>query len=268
MRCLTLPLLAGVALGISGCVSWPMLGSGGMAEVRPGDAILVEADQPLTPEHGLRFDLELNRRHLDMLVLEGAELCFPATVVQAKAREKRIARALYGGLPFDAANDLIIQHQLLSRLEQQLDTVRSEQACKIPTSPDQEQPGDIGSRIDRLLNSDNQFALNSAELNPKYVGRLAEAAVLLRDLPGYRLRIVGHAEAMDSQPDNQTLSLQRAEKVARYLQVLGLSIGRIEVSAIASDHSLLEGNQPHERLANRRVTIELIETTTDTTRRE
>ncbi|MES9905303.1 MAG: OmpA family protein [Sedimenticola sp.] len=268
MRRMTAPLLITLSLGLNGCISWPLQGSGGMAELRPGTTIPVEADQPLTPAHGLRFDLEINRRHLDVLVLEGAELCFPATVVQAKEREKRIARALYGGLPFDAANDLIIQHQLLARLERQLDYVRKEQACRIPVSPDQQQPGDMGSRINTLLNSDNQFALDSAELNPKYVGRLAEAAVLLRDLPGYQLRIVGHADVVGAKSHNQQLSMQRAEKVARYLQVLGLPKARIEVTAVASDHPLFEGNQPHERLVNRRVTIELIETASDTARRE
>ncbi|MBL1277894.1 MAG: OmpA family protein [Ectothiorhodospiraceae bacterium] len=261
MRWFSLIVIFSGLPGLSGCVSWPDSGHGGMAEHYHDTLYQVIADQPLGPEHGLRFDLDLARLHLDVLVLEGAELCFPATVIQAKQRQDRITRELHGGLDFDAANNLIIQRTLLSRLERQLDYVRQRDVCITPMTTGQKTPGDFGKRIYNLLNSDNQFAFDSAELNPKYVARLAEAAQLLRDQPGYHLHITGHADA-EGQPEyNRSLSLDRAKMVGRYLHILGLPNERLSFDAVGSDHPLFMSDQQaaHIRLVNRRVSIELIE---------
>ncbi len=237
-----------------------------MAEHHPETINPVLSNQPLGPEHGLHFELDLARRHLDILVLEGAELCFPATVVQAKQRQDRITRELHGSLKYDAANDLIIQRKLLARLERQLDYVRQEAVCILPISHGQhvqKKPGDIGKRIYDLLNGDNQFAFDSSELNPKYIGRLAEAAQLLHNQPDYHLRITGHADAMGEKTHNRTLSLERAKKVGRYLQILGFPAEHIQVDAVGSDQPLFndsDNKKAHIRLVNRRVSIELIET--------
>ena len=156
-----------------------------MAEHSMANISPVMAHEPLGPEHGLRFDLELTSRHLDMLVLEGAELCFPATVLQSKQRQHRIAREVAGELHYDAANDLIVQRGVLARLEKQLNYVTSRGLCQIShQSPPKQiatgtaQPETTISDIINILNSDNQFATDSSELNPKYVGRLAEDANL------------------------------------------------------------------------------------------
>ncbi len=256
-------LVAVAALGLGGCISWPLKGLGGLAELKPSKASAVEAGQPLGPEHGLRFEQELIKRHLDVLILEGAELCFPATVVQARERQNRIARQLEGGLEYDAANDMVVQRELLGRLENQLDYVKRGVAC-VPGSGGEESaprhPGAIGKRLDDLLNSDNQFASGSSELNPKYFARLAEAAGLLKERSDIRLRIVGHADARGSDATNQSLSLERARKVARYLKILGLDGKRIQVAAVGAEDPLMVGREPQNRMVNRRVTIEVIET--------
>ena len=256
------------ALVLNGCasMSWPEQGSGGLAERSLGDMIPVQADEPLSPEHGLRFDMELTARHFDSLVMEGAELCFPATVVQLRLRQQRIARQLQGGLTHDAANDILVQRQMLSRLERQLDHVRQADVCVIPTIAGEDTPGSTAQRIDELLNSDNQFAFGSFELNPKYVGRLAEAAALLRDAPHYHVEITGHADSVGDADRNRTLSLDRAHQVSRYLQIMGIPPSRIEVSAAGSDSPLFAGDSPERRLVNRRVSISLIETANDPTR--
>ncbi|MCP3870952.1 MAG: OmpA family protein [Gammaproteobacteria bacterium] len=264
MRQLTIIFILLGSLGLSGCVSWPSKGQGGMAEHNPVILSPAMPDQPLGPEHGLRFDLDLVQRHLDVLVLEGAELCFPATVVQARQRQNRIARELQGGLDFDAANDLIVQRKLLARLERQLDYVRQQQVCILPVTAAQERPGDMGKRIHDLLNSDNQFAFNSPELNPKYVGRLAEAAQLLLVHPGYQLKVTGHADARGTESHNRDLSMARARKVGRYLQIFGLEPERIKIDAVGSDSPLFDGKEPQVRLTNRRVSIELIEAANST----
>jgi len=230
----------------------------------------VMPDQPLTPQHGLHFELELVRRHLDVLVLEGAISCFPASVAQARGRQNRIARELHGELDSDAANDLIIERIRLAQLERQLDHVKKQALCVLPKSQPSvqfsnppvtnapQQTEEMVERIHRLLNSDNQFAFDSSEPNPKYVARLTEATLLLGDLSGYRLRIVGHTDSLGQKEHNQKLSLGRARKIADYLEKLGVDSGRIQIEAVGSKSPLFNGDEAHVRLVNRRVSIELI----------
>jgi len=259
VRLLRLIAAGSLPLLLSACVSLPLQGTGGLAEHNAARLPPVMPGEAVTAQHGLRFELQLAERHLDQLVLEGAELCFPATVVQAKQRQTRILRELQGGLDYDAANDLIVQRKLLARLERQLDYVKQNDICVLPAIAGQQQPGDMGKRIDELLNADNQFAFDSAELNPKYVGRLSEASQLLREHPGYRLRITGHADALGEAAYNRQLAMQRAQKVARYLQIFGLPAERIDIDAVGAQSPLVAGSEAHVRLTNRRVSIELIE---------
>ncbi|NLS12911.1 OmpA family protein [Vibrio sp. SM6] len=253
-------LLAG-ALLLSGCTYYPEEGQGGMAEHYYSTLSPVLPDQPLTPQQGMRFEWELLARQLDILVLEGAKLCFPASVYQARQLQDRIVRELYGGLEFDAANDIIIQRAALERLENQLDAVKGSGAC-LPNSANGDiSASELAATIYELLNIDNQFAFNSPAVNPKYMGHLAEAAHLLRDLPQYRLHITGHADSIGTHAANQTLSLERAKQVRRYLLIFGVPATRISIAAVGATDPLFEGNEPQVRLVNRRVSIELIEQT-------
>ncbi|WDE01897.1 OmpA family protein [Thalassomonas actiniarum] len=243
----------------SACSSGPPHGQGGFAEHSLDSRYPVEADQPLTPAHGLRFDFSLLSQQLDILVLEGAELCFPATVVQAKTRQKRIAREIAGGLVYDAANDIIIQRRLIARLEHQLDYVNEHEICDLPQSTALASPGELGEKIQRLLNHDNQFATDSFALSPKYMAQLAEAAILLKQAPEYHLLITGHADDRGDGEYNQKLSGNRAKQVARYLHIFGIHETRIRISAIGENDPLFLGSEAQIRLVNRRVSIELIE---------
>jgi len=227
----------------------------------------VEANQPLGHEHGLRFDFTLLTQHLDILVLEGAELCFPATVVQAQTRENRINNEMKSGLLFDAANDIIIQRSLLARLENQLNYVKRQQTCQLANTPPMSTPGDIGKRVSALLNVDNQFVSDSHALNPKYVVRLSQAVELVSSLSDYKLLITGHADISGNTQHNLVLSKQRAEQVARYLNIMGIDNERIDISAVGSSQPLFNGNNASVRLVNRRVSIELVESIIQATRR-
>jgi len=273
------------SLSLAACSNWPIEGHGGMAEhYKQMLNHNFKAGKPLGPEHGLRFDLELVSRHLDMLVLEGAELCFPATVIQAKQRQNRISRELQGDLEYDAVNDIIIQRNLLARLERQLDYIKQNDACILPiiknipinknekkssinskntskpsNNKEGKRPGASRKYISDLLNADNQFAIDSSELNPKYLGRLAEAIKLLRNIPYYNLLITGHADITGTENLNRKLSMDRAEQVGSYLQILGFPEDRLQIHAVGSNNPLFEGTDPHTKLVNRRVSIELIE---------
>ncbi|PIB17363.1 OmpA family protein [Vibrio rotiferianus] len=258
-------------VGIVGCSSlgYPEHGNGGLAESYQDISIEnyqfspVMPDEPLGPEHGLRFDWQLSKLHLDALIQEGARWCFPAAVVQALEKQNRIARELEGGLLLDAANDLVIQRRRLNQLEKQLDYVLTQTKCTPPQDIDAlRQDLDVVASIYQLLNIDNQFAIDSAEINPKYMGHLAEAAYLLRDHNDLTLVVTGHADASGDSDYNQKLAKDRAEQVKRYLTVFGISPDRVETKSLGEELPLYEGQTPGVKLTNRRVSIEVIAETT------
>ncbi|WP_375754000.1 OmpA family protein [Vibrio sp. HN007] len=245
--------------GITGCTSYPEHGQGGMAENHFSSGFTpVMPDQPLGPEHGLRFDWQLAKLHLEMLVQEGAEMCFPATVLQSRMRQDRIARELAAGLYRDAANDLIVQRKRLTELEQDLTYVTSQAECVLPrNSIDMVALNTNIETIYNLLNADNQFAFDSSEINPKYMGRLAEAALLLRENSQLSLTLTGHADATGNKAYNDKLANERAEQVERYLRIFGLAANRISVNSVGSANPLFEGESAGVRLTNRRVSVEV-----------
>ncbi|CAH6812563.1 Outer membrane protein SypB [Vibrio chagasii] len=258
-----------IALSLSvlvlGCTSYPEHGTGGLAEsydsmnYQNSDFSPVMPDEPLGPEHGLRFDWQLAKLHLDALIQEGARWCFPAAVVQAIEKQNRIARELQGGLLLDAANDLVIQRKRLNELELQLDYVTSQARCEPPKNENQfRMQLSIIQQLYALLNVDNQFAHNSIEVNPKYMGKLAEASYILKDNKSLELIVTGHSDATGSEEYNDKLALGRAQQVERYLTIFGLSPSRIKAVSVGETVPLFEGESEGTRLTNRRVSIEVI----------
>ncbi|RPB36285.1 OmpA family protein [Vibrio diabolicus] len=265
-------VVSGLVVGMFGCSSfdYPDHGKGGLAENYQDISIEnyqfspVMPDEPLGPEHGLRFDWQLTKLHLDALIQEGARWCFPAAVVQALEKQNRIARELEGGLLLDAANDLVIQRRRLNQLEQQLDYVLSQTTCTPPDDIEALRSDlNVVAEIYALLNIDNQFAVDSAEINPKYMGHLAEAAYILRDHPNLTLVVTGHADVTGSADYNQKLAQARAEQVKRYLTVFGITSERVTTKSVGDSLPLYEGETPAVRLTNRRVSIEVISPNSD-----
>ncbi|UFN70916.1 OmpA family protein [Vibrio alginolyticus] len=265
-------VVSGLVVGMFGCSSfdYPDHGKGGLAENYQDISIEnyqfspVMPDKPLGPEHGLRFDWQLTKLHLDALIQEGARWCFPAAVVQALEKQNRIARELEGGLLLDAANDLVIQRRRLNQLEQQLDYVLSQTTCTPPDDIEALRSDlNVVAEIYALLNIDNQFAVDSAEINPKYMGHLAEAAYILRDHPNLTLVVTGHADITGSPDYNQKLAQARAEQVKRYLTVFGITSERVTTKSVGDSLPLYEGETPAVRLTNRRVSIEVISPNSD-----
>ncbi|KJY94219.1 MULTISPECIES: OmpA family protein [Vibrio] len=249
-------------VSVIGCSSYPEEGRGGLAEQYIQSSFTpVMPDEPLGPEHGLRFDWQLAKLHLDALIREGARWCFPAAVVQALEKQSRIARELEGGLLLDAANDIVIQRKRLDELERQLDYVTSQAKCVPPHDEFSfQQQLAVIDKLYNLLNVDNQFAFNSTEVNPKYMGHLAQAANILREHKSLNLTVTGHADSVGDELQNQKLAMGRAKQVKRYLTIFGLEPRRIEAKSLGESLPLFEGESDGVRLTNRRVSIEVVET--------
>jgi len=256
--------MVAASLNLSACVTWPPLSSGGGAEHTATKIGADNSGQSMTPEQGLFFELELVKQHLDLMILQGANYCFPATVVQARHRQNRILRELHGGLELDAANDLIIQRTLLIRLEQQLDNVTEDKTCTPPSDDDLLVLASDIQKIADLLNSDQQFEDNSDVLTQHFTGQLAEASFLLRKHNDFSIHITGHIDTVVGH-DQQALSLARTKMIKRYLQVFGINPKYIHIKAIDNDNALFQQHLTAEKSTKRRVTIELVELDTDET---
>lgn len=274
-----------VLFAITGCANKAPKGEGGLAEHNYSNY----PNHPIGMEDALYFEQRLSQRHLDSLLLAGANICFPASVKTTKIRQARIARELQGGLKGDAANDLIIQRDQLDRLERRLNYVQMQDSC-LPaksyktSSSFSEIPNHMGNaqngmnhkstsktphamltheqekHILLLLNNNNQFVTDSTLLNPRYIGQLSEATQLLRDHPQYHLKLTGHSDSIGTETANLKLSIARAVQVERYLLIFGLNPNNIEVDGSGEMAPLFTGSQPQVQLVNRRVHIELINT--------
>lgn len=245
---------------LSGCTPFAEHGRGGGANNYLNTrSTTLDHLPPLGPEDGLQFEWVLVARHLDMLIADQAQWCFPATVLQAQRNESRIASELVGGLEVDATNSLIIQRNLLQRLEHQTKDAKQQQKCKPPRNSTIE-PEDLifAKEIYNLLNSANQFTFNSVELDPKYIINLSVASQLLAKNADYKILITGHSDVFTADMADNNLARQRAEQIKRYLSIFGLNPNRIHIEAINSRPALVSIPQPSEHLSNRRVTIELM----------
>jgi OOP family OmpA-OmpF porin len=103
-----------------------------------------------------------------------------------------------------------------------------------------------------------QFATGSADLTPQARQTLDQLGKALSssDLAQYRFRIEGHTDTVGPADLNKTLSQQRADTVAAYLQSkYGVSLNRLQTIGMGQDGLLVPTppNTPNEK--NRRVNV-------------
>ena len=268
MRTRTLCLLSLAIL--SACTRWPEHGHGGMAEHDLASINPLQHEGNSLIDVHLRQEFDLSMRHLDVLVLEGAQACFPAAVRTAKILQARIARELQGGMEADAEIDLYRQRQQLALLERRLDRidptycsllgttqVSTDRDADLDAAEAADAGADIRARLSSLLGGDNMFAFDSEQVNPLFRARLTEAATILREHDGIRLVIDGHSDEKGDDSYNAELSRRRAANVAAELVALGVDASRIDITQSGESIPLFVGDAPHIRIVNRRVDIRL-----------
>lgn len=265
MRSLIPTLMSLSLVALNGCTVWPKPGEGGLAELYQNAFLPIELHQELTTLQVLRLDLNHSQRHLDVLVIQGAKTCFPATVHEVRLLEYRIIREMEGGLFEDAEVDLITYRQQLSQLELKVDALASHTVCAVNATPivATEQTHKNHSSIDllslnQLLNSDNQFATNSDQINPKYAGNLLNACKLLKEHPSYHLNITGHTDTTGEDSFNHQLAARRASAVVDFFQQCQLDSTRLNLFHKGPTIPLFSGTSSDVLLVNRRVDIKIV----------
>jgi peptidoglycan-associated lipoprotein len=81
---------------------------------------------------------------------------------------------------------------------------------------------------------------------------------ILRENPGVRLRIEGHADERGSVEYNLALSLRRAQAVRAYLENFGINPSRLEVVGFGEEQALETGRNEAAYARNRRAEFNII----------
>jgi outer membrane protein OmpA-like peptidoglycan-associated protein len=103
------------------------------------------------------------------------------------------------------------------------------------------------------------FDFDSARIRPEFHPTLDEIAAALRQIPGQRLALTGHTDAIGPEPYNEELALRRARAVAAYLQRAGgVPPARMAVSGIGEGQPIAPNDTEAGRAQNRRVEITAI----------
>ncbi len=97
------------------------------------------------------------------------------------------------------------------------------------------------------------FEFKSAIMTDGYPS-LLRMAELLKKNPGYKVKLVGHADDRGSDRLNQKLGAARAEAVKNFLIKYGASAGQIQASSEGKRNPKIPGRSPEARFMNRRVT--------------
>ena len=102
------------------------------------------------------------------------------------------------------------------------------------------------------------FRLNSYELDTLSFTALQEMVLYLRANPSLEVAIAGHTDDSGTVEYNQLLSLQRAKRVAQFLEVHGILSSRLHVAGYGSARPLLPNTSAENSAKNRRITFEVI----------
>lgn len=102
------------------------------------------------------------------------------------------------------------------------------------------------------------FDFDSSKIRDDSRGKLARVINTLKENPGIRVRIEGHADSTGPADYNQGLSLRRAEAVRKYLVDRGVSITRLSVVGKGESEPLVSNDTRAGRAVNRRVEFKAI----------
>ena len=100
-----------------------------------------------------------------------------------------------------------------------------------------------------------RFDVDKATIQPETQPLLDDIAQVLKNLPSWRLRIVGHTDATGDAARNQVLSLQRANAVKSALVDRGIQASRLETEGAGQNQPVASNNTPEGRALNRRVAL-------------
>lgn len=116
---------------------------------------------------------------------------------------------------------------------------------------------DNGSAILVNLPDGVTFAVDSATISPSFQSTLNEIAQSMQTYPDSLIDVYGHTDSTGSDAYNQGLSERRAQAVANYLTMRGVSASRIRSQGFGESYPVASNDTLEGRQRNRRVEIKI-----------
>lgn len=116
--------------------------------------------------------------------------------------------------------------------------------------------GDDSIRL--IMPGNITFKTDSSDINAGFYATLNSVAKVLNKYDDSTVMVLGYTDSTGTAEYNQTLSKQRANAVAAYLQGQGVKASRFEVMGLGSSNSIASNATAEGRQQNRRVEIKII----------
>jgi len=101
------------------------------------------------------------------------------------------------------------------------------------------------------------FAVDSTTISPSFRAALDEVAASLQKYPNSLVDVMGHTDSTGSDAYNLDLSRRRAESVAGYLTMRGVSRARIATIGYGEQYPVADNTTAEGQARNRRVEIRI-----------
>lgn len=115
----------------------------------------------------------------------------------------------------------------------------------------------LGNNITLNMPGNITFKTASYDLSPKFFDVLNSVAKVLKKYDKTTIEVVGHTDSTGARTANMTLSYNRANAVAKYLQSQGVKSSRFAVEGYGPDYPIASNGTNAGREQNRRVEIKL-----------
>ena len=114
-----------------------------------------------------------------------------------------------------------------------------------------------GNDIRLVMPSDITFAVDRADIEPRFYRTLNAVATVLNAFPETDVVIAGHTDSTGSEAYNQRLSEQRAAAVMHYLVSQGVDARRFDARGFGERYPIADNRTEQGRALNRRVEIRI-----------
>ena len=101
------------------------------------------------------------------------------------------------------------------------------------------------------------FAVDSSTISPSFQTTLNQIAESMKTYPDSLFDVYGHTDSTGSDSYNQALSERRAQSVANYLGMRGVSAARIRSQGFGEQYPVATNDTAEGRALNRRVEIKI-----------
>lgn len=115
-----------------------------------------------------------------------------------------------------------------------------------------------GDNMRLVMPGNITFKTDSADINAGFYSTLNSVAKVLNKYDNSTVMVMGFTDSTGAASYNQTLSQNRANAVAAYLQGQGVKSSRFEIMAMGASNPIADNSTAAGRQQNRRVEIKII----------